>query len=127
MDDLSKQIAEKVVDTKYFTAVIGFLGVIIGAAISILGNIILHKLSAKKERQHEILKKELARLYWPEEIVGEMAELAGSYQLDDHLRNEFKKRVQKPIIAAGTFRKHPRLKQTIRDLNQYAMMLFFQN
>lgn len=49
--------------------------------------------------------------------------MAGSYQLDDHLRNELKKRLQESMVAAGTFRRHPKLKQAIRDLNQYAMIL----
>jgi hypothetical protein len=123
MDDLAKQIAERVIaDTKYFTAAIGFLGVIVGAVISILGNIILHRLAAKKERRHEILKRELDRLYRLEEIAGEITEWAGSYQLD-HSNNELAERFQEFMIAAGTFRRYPKLKQAIRDLNQYAMIV----
>ena len=123
MDDLARQIAEKVIaDTKYFTALIGFLGVLVGATTTILGNLILHRLGAKKERRQEVLKRELDRLYKLEEMGGEITEWAGSYQLDsssEELRNRF----HGFMIAAGTFRKYPNLKQAIRDLNQYAMIL----
>ena len=123
MDDLARQIAEKVIaDTKYFTAVIGFIGVLVGAATTILGNIILHRLGAKKERRQEVLKRELDRLYKLEEMAGEITEWAGSYQLDissEELLNRF----QSFMVAAGTFRKYSNLKQAIRDLNQYAMII----
>ena len=123
MDDLARQIAEKVVaDTTYFTALIGFLGVIIGAATTILGNIILHRLDAKKERRQEVLKRELDRLYNLEEMAGEITEWAGSHQLD-HKSEDLRNRFHGFMIAAGTFRKYPNLKQAIRDLNQYAMIL----
>jgi hypothetical protein len=123
MDDLARQIAEKVVaDTTYFTALIGFLGVIVGAATTIIGNLILHRLDAKKERRQEVLKRELDRLYNLEEIAGEITEWAGSYQLD-HKSEDIRNRFHGFMIAAGTFRKYPNLKQAIRDLNQYAMIL----
>ncbi|MBI9077020.1 MAG: hypothetical protein JEZ02_16545 [Desulfatibacillum sp.] len=123
MDDLAKQIAEKVTaDTKYFTAVIGFVGVILGALTTIIGNIILHKLGAKKERQQEILKRELDRLYKLEEIAGEITEWASSYQLDN-TSNGLQNRFHSFCVAAGTFRKYPKLKQAIRDLNQCAMII----
>ena len=123
MDDLAKQIAEKVVaDTKYFTAVVGFVGVLIGAATTILGNIILHRLGAKKERRQEVLRRELDRLYKLEEMAGEITEWAGSHQLD-HSSGELRNRFHGFMVAAGTFRKYPNLKQAIRDLNQYAMIV----
>lgn len=123
MDDLALQIAEKIIaDTKYFTAAIGFLGVLVGAATTILGNLILHSLGAKKERRQEVLKRELDRLYKLEEMAGEITEWAGSYQLD-HSSEELRNRFHGFMVAAGTFRKYPNLKQAIRDLNQYAMIL----
>lgn len=121
MDDIARQIAEKVIaDTKYCTAVIGFVGVLVGAVATIVGNIILHRLSAKKERRQEVLKRELDRLYKLEEMAGEITEWAGSYQLDnssEELQNKF----HNFMVSAGTYRKYPNLKQAIRDLNQYAM------
>jgi gas vesicle protein len=123
MDDLAKQIAEKVIaDTKYFSALIGFMGVMCGSIISIIGSIILHRLSAKKERQQQILKKELDRLYQLEELAGEITEWAGSWQLKQE-SPELREKFQKFMVAAGTFRKYPKLKQAIRDLNQHAMIL----
>lgn len=123
MDDLARQIAEKVIaDTKYFTAAIGFVGVLVGAATTILGNFILHRLGAKKERRQEVLRRELDRLYKLEEMAGEITEWAGSYQLD-HSSEELRNRFHGFMVAAGTFRKYPNLKQAIRDLNQYAMIL----
>jgi len=123
MDDLAKQIAEKVIaDTKYFTAVVGFIGVLVGSVVSIIGNIILHKLGAKKERQQEVLRRELDRLYKLEEMAGEITEWAGIYQLD-HSSEELQNRFNSFKVAAGTFRKYPKLKQAIRDLNQYAMIV----
>lgn len=123
MDELAKQIAAKVVaDTQYFSAAIGFVGVLTGAVITIVGNIILYRLGAKKERRQEVLKRELDRLYKLEEMAGEIAEWAGSYQLD-HSSEELQNRFHGFKVAAGTFRKYPNLKQAIRDLNQYAMIL----
>ena len=123
MDDLAKQIAEKVVaDTKYFTAIVGFIGVLIGAVITVIGNIILHRLGAKKERRQEVLRRELDRLYKLEEMAGEITEWAGSWQLGQE-SPELKERFHKFMVAAGTFRKYPKLKQAIRDLNQHAMIL----
>ena len=117
MEDLAKQIAEKVIaDTKYFSAFIGFMGVLCGSAISIIGSIILHRLSAKKERRQQILQKELDRLYQLEEQAGEITEWAGSWQLSQE-SPELRERIQKFMVAAGTFRKYPKLKQAIRDLN----------
>ncbi|MDD3814371.1 MAG: hypothetical protein PHZ02_06960 [Desulfocapsaceae bacterium] len=123
MDDLAKQIAEKVIaDTKYISALIGFMGVMCGSIISIIGSIILHRLSAKKERQQQILQKELDRLYQLEELAGEITEWAGSWQLKQE-SPELREKFQKFMVAAGTFRKYPKLKQAIRDLNQHAMIL----
>lgn len=123
MDDLAKQIAEKVIsETQYITAIIGFVGVLCGSIISIIGSIILHRLSAKKERQQQILQKELDRLYHLEEQAGEITEWAGSWQFSQE-SPELRARFQKFMVAAGTFRKYPKLKQAIRDLNQQAMIL----
>jgi uncharacterized membrane protein YgaE (UPF0421/DUF939 family) len=123
MDDLARKIAEKVIaDTKYFTALIGFIGVLVGAATTILGNIILHKLNAKKERRQEVLKRELDRLYKLEEMAGEITEWASSHHLD-HSSDDLRNRFHSFMVAAGTFRKYPNLKQAIRDLNQYAMII----
>jgi gas vesicle protein len=123
MDDLANQIAEKVIaETHYISAIIGFIGVLCGSIISIVGSIILHRLSAKKERQQQILQKELDRLYQLEEQAGEITEWAGSWQLS-HDSLELRERFKKFMISAGTFRKYPKLKQAIRDLNQHAMIL----
>jgi len=123
MDDLARQIAEKVIaDTNYCSAYIGFVGVLCGSIISIMGSIILHILSAKKERRQQILQKELDRLYQLEEQAGEIAEWAGSWQLSQK-SPELREKFQKFMVAAGTFRKYPKLKQAIRDLNQHAMIL----
>ncbi len=123
MDELARQIAEKVVaDTKYFTAIAGLIGILIGAVIAVLGNIILYKLNAKKERRQEVLRRELDRLYNLEEMAGEITEWAGSWQLEQE-SPELRERFHKFMVAAGTFRKYPKLKQAIRDLNQHAMIL----
>lgn len=123
MDDLARQIAEKVIaDTKYFTAVIGLIGVLVGAFATILGNFIIHRLDAEKERRQEVLKRELDRLYKLEEMAGEITEWASSYQLDN-LSEELPNKFQSFMVSAGTFRKYSNLKQAIRDLNQYAMII----
>lgn len=123
MDNLAEQIAKMVIeDTKYFSAIIGFMGVLCGSTISIVGSIIQHKLSAKKERRLQILQKELDRLYRLEEQAGEITEWAGSWQLSQE-SPKLRERFQNFMVASGTFRKYPRLKQAIRDLNQQAMIL----
>ena len=45
MDEVAIQIAQKVVeDTKYFSAIIGLVGVVVGSVLTIIGNIVLHSL-----------------------------------------------------------------------------------
>ena len=114
---------EKIIaNTTYLTATIGLLGVIIGVILNIIGNVVLQRFAAAKERRQEILKRELDRLYRLEEMAGEITEWAGSYQLD-HSSDDLRGRFKEFTIAAGTFRKYPKLKQAIRDLNHYAMIL----
>lgn len=123
MDDLAKQIAEKVVaDTKYFTATIGFLGVFIGAIITITGNIILHILNSKKERRQEILKRELDRLYELEEMAGRVTEWVSNTQLDYSIK-DFQDGLNNFVLAGGTLRKYPKLKQAINDLSDCVLII----
>jgi len=64
MDDMAQQIATKVVeDTKYFTAIIGLIGVIVGSVLTIIGNIVLHILKEKSEaKKYENHKKLLMEM-----------------------------------------------------------------
>lgn len=55
-------------------------------------------------------------------MAGEITEWASSYQLD-YSGEERENRFHRFMVAAGTFRKYPNLKQAIRDLNQHAMMI----
>ncbi len=58
---LASKIAEMVVaDTAFWIAVIGFLGVVVGALITVAGNVILHWLQTRK--QSEIDKKRISML-----------------------------------------------------------------
>src|SRR5438067_1731851 len=72
MQDLAKEIADKVVsDTKYFTAIIGLIGVVLGSILTIIGNIITHCLkersAAKKDkRRKEVLREMLEDPAYPE-------------------------------------------------------------
>lgn len=60
MDDLASQIALKVVeDTKYFTAIIGLIGVVVGSILTILGNIALHFLRERSEEKKDQPRKDL--------------------------------------------------------------------
>jgi len=64
MQDLAKEIADKVVsDTKYFTAIIGLIGVVIGSVLTIFGNINTHCLkqrsAAKKDKSRKAVLREM--------------------------------------------------------------------
>ena len=62
MDDLAKQIASKVVeDTKYFTAIVGLIGVIIGSLLTIIGNIVIHVLKEKSQNKKDKPRKDLLK------------------------------------------------------------------
>lgn len=62
MDELANQIAQKVVaDTKYFTAIIGLIGVVIGSLLTIIGNIFLHILKQRAEESKYIPHKKLLK------------------------------------------------------------------
>lgn len=60
MDDVAAQIAKKVVeDTKYFTAIIGLVGVVVGSILTIIGNIVLHFLKEHSEDKKDKPRKDL--------------------------------------------------------------------
>lgn len=64
MNELAIQIAQKVVeDTKYFTAIVGLVGVVVGSVLTIIGNITLHFLKERAESSkyapHKNLLKEM--------------------------------------------------------------------
>jgi len=62
MDDLAQQIARRVVeDTKYFTAIVGLIGVVVGALLTILGNIVTHCLKQRAEAKRDEPRKNLLR------------------------------------------------------------------
>ncbi|MFI5089951.1 MAG: hypothetical protein ACHP7P_07820 [Terriglobales bacterium] len=64
MNDLAQEIAKRVVeDTKYFTAIVGLIGVIVGSVLTIIGNVVIHWLNQRAiERQDEPRKKLLQRM-----------------------------------------------------------------
>jgi len=60
MEDLARSIAAKVVeDTKYFTAIIGLVGVIVGSVLTIVGNVVIHFLGERSEAKKDKPRKEL--------------------------------------------------------------------
>lgn len=64
MPDLAREIANKVVaDTKYFTAIVGLIGVVIGSVLTMIGNIIVHYLkersAAKKDKSGKAVLREM--------------------------------------------------------------------
>lgn len=62
MDEVAQQIAQKVVsDTKYFSAVIGFIGAIVGSTLTLGGNVLLHWLKEKPSRDLDSQRKKLLR------------------------------------------------------------------
>lgn len=69
---LAAEIAKKVVaDTSFWVAIVGLAGVVIGAVISIVGNIVLHKIQdgprqKLDNRRKELLKKMLNDSRFPE-------------------------------------------------------------
>ncbi|MBK7955704.1 MAG: hypothetical protein IPK02_18145 [Candidatus Accumulibacter sp.] len=62
MEDLAQQIAERVIsDTKYFSAVIGLIGAIIGSILTLGGNVFLHWLKERPTRELDSRRKKLLR------------------------------------------------------------------
>ncbi len=62
MDELAQKIARKVVeDTRYFTAIIGLIGVVVGSLLTILGNIVMHCLKQRAEAKRDKPRKDLLR------------------------------------------------------------------
>ena len=60
MNELAQEIARKVVeDTKYFTAIIGLIGVIIGSIITIIGNILVQWLKHRAEYRKDEQRRNL--------------------------------------------------------------------
>ena len=123
MDDIANQISQKIIaDTKYFTAIIGLIGVLIGSFITVIGNLVLHWLSTINDTRQKIIDKELNRFFELEELAGEITERSGSYNRklqDDKLDECF----HKMDLSAGKFRRYSNMKQAIRDLSQYAKIL----
>lgn len=62
MDTLSTEIARKVSeDTNFWIAVVGLVGVIIGAFITVIGNILLHWLKDKPRRELDEKRKKILK------------------------------------------------------------------
>ncbi|WP_421245334.1 hypothetical protein [Aeromonas sanarellii] len=60
--EMATFITEKVVkDIQFWTAIIGLFGVIAGAAISAIGNVVLYKLQQQKQNKNDIARKNLLR------------------------------------------------------------------
>jgi len=60
MDETATAIASKVVeDIRYFTAIVGLIGVIIGSVLTILGNIIIHCLRERASTRKDAPRKKL--------------------------------------------------------------------
>ncbi len=62
MDETARQIAQKVVeDTKYFTAIVGLIGVIVGSVLTIIGNILMHRLKQRAEAKRGEPRRKLLK------------------------------------------------------------------
>lgn len=59
-DQLANLIANKVTgDIRFWTAWVGFAGVVVGSVITIIGNILLHIVREKPQKQLDIARKKL--------------------------------------------------------------------
>ncbi|WP_429102322.1 hypothetical protein [Aeromonas rivipollensis] len=60
--EMATFITEKIVkDVQFWTATIGFSGVIAGAIISTVGNVVLYKLQQRKQNKNDISRKNLLK------------------------------------------------------------------
>ena len=60
--EIATFITEKIVkDVQFWTAIIGFSGVIAGAIISTIGNVVLYKLQQRKQNKNDIARKNLLK------------------------------------------------------------------
>ena len=96
------------------------IAVIVGGVIATVGtiivNILVYRLNAKKEWRHQILQRELDRFFTLEELVGDVVEMAGSYQVNPGC-TEIREKMNSLSRQAGRFRRFPQLKQSLRDLH----------
>ena len=59
---LAAEIAKKVIaDTSFWVGVVGFAGVVLGAAITVIGNVVLHKIQDGPRRKLDDSRKELLK------------------------------------------------------------------
>lgn len=59
---LAAEIAKMVVsDTAFWTAIVGLIGVVVGAVVTVLGNIILHKMQNAPREELDNSRKELLK------------------------------------------------------------------
>lgn len=59
---LAKEIAEKVIsDTRFWTGVIGLIGVIVGSVLTIIGNIVQQRLNERLRRKLDGARKEILK------------------------------------------------------------------
>lgn len=60
--ELAKEIAVNVLrDVKFWSAIIGLIGVVIGASISIVGNIIVHRYQQKNQNKLDVARRKLLK------------------------------------------------------------------
>ncbi|MBW2558836.1 MAG: hypothetical protein JRD69_08415 [Deltaproteobacteria bacterium] len=78
-----------------------------------------YSLRLKLEENLPLMKK-LSEL---EELAGEAKEIVTSHKAKQLKREEFSSIYKKLDQLAGHFSKHPRLMQSIRDLNQYGAIM----
>lgn len=59
---LAQEIATRVIkDVQFWTSVVGLIGVIIGAVITVIGNVLLHKLQQKGKNALDVARKALLK------------------------------------------------------------------
>jgi hypothetical protein len=70
VDELAREVAALVVrDTQFWIAVVGLIGVIVGALLTLAGNIVLHRMQNERQRaldetREKILKTMLEQKEW---------------------------------------------------------------
>ncbi len=59
---LAQEIATRVIkDVQFWTSLVGLIGVIIGAVITVIGNVLLHKLQQKGKNALDVARKALLK------------------------------------------------------------------
>jgi len=111
-------------ETEMTTQTVTLIAAGIAAIASLLSLFLNSSLIIRRERRQQLWQFNLQRVTQLEELAGHIAELLGGYPAIETLEEKVPELLAKLELAAGNFRRHKFLNQSIRDFHNAASRVF---